>query len=149
MPTPLGDFHQPDKLLDSNGFKEKYEIAIEYARDGLPIQDICIVVFGVTRSQFSRWFKWVAEDIEAGFDETDSNLIKLFMGIAKEDAILHRKLKKKGIEMALDGHSQMLQFILKTSYGYSEKTKTELEVSSDEEAPIKFEIVDMQPNEDD
>lgn len=149
MPTPLGDFHQPDALLDRKGFDEKYERAIRYARDGLPAKDICMMLFGVSLRQYTNWVKWVEEDLEAGFDETESNLIKLILGIAKEDAKLHKRLSKTAIEMAIDDkNSQMLQFLLKTRYGYTEKTKSELEVSSKEEAPIKFEIVDMQPNDE-
>lgn len=145
MPTPSGDFHHPDALMDWKGFDEKYEKAIELARDGVPAQDICMGIFGTSKRQFRNWVKYYHDDVEAGFDEEDSNLIKLFIGLAKEDLRLHRKLSKKGVEMALDGNSQMLQFMLKTRYGYSEKTKQEVELSTDEEAPISFEIVEMQP----
>lgn len=149
MPTPLGDFHQPDKLLDRNRFDERYEEAIKSVKDGLPAKDTCTLVWGTSDKTFKNWLKWAREDVEAGFDETESNLIKLMIGLAKEDAKLHKRLSRRGIELALDGNTQMLQFLLKTRYGYAEKTKSEVELSSDEEAPVKFVFTDMTPNEED
>ena len=148
MPTPLGDFHQPFALLDKNGFKEKYKQAIEYARKGLPMKDTCIAVFGIHETHYYKWHKWVIEDLEDGFTDEDSNLIKLFLGMAKADAMLHLQLKEKGIDLAMEGNANMIQFLLKTQYGYSEVNKTELELSTEEETPIRFEIVDMKPNEE-
>ena len=98
---------------------------------------------------YHNWFNWAIEDIDAGFDETESNLIKLFIGLAKADARLHARLSKTAIHMAVDNeNTQMLQFLLKTRYGYSEKNKSSVEISSND-APISFNIVDMKPNEDD
>ena len=148
MPTELGDFHQPHALLDRRGFPEKYEQAIELARDGVPARDICVSVFGIGSNQFDNWFKWAYDDIEDGFTEEESNLIKLILGIAREDVKLHRRLTKTAINMAVNENSQMLQFLLKTRYGYSEKTKSEVAVSSRDETPVKFEIVDMTPNDE-
>ena len=149
MPTDLGDFHQPHALLDRRGFDKKYEKALELAKDGVPARDICTSIFGIGSNQFDHWFHWAYEDIEAGFTEEESNLIKLILGIAKEDVNLHRRLSKTAINMAINENTQMLQFLLKTRFGYSEKSKSELEVSSKNDTPVKFEIVDMTPNEDD
>jgi len=148
MPTPLGDFHHPDKLNDRNRFDDRYEEAIKCVRDGLPPKDACVYVWGVSDKTYKNWLRWALEDVEAGFDETESNLIKLMIGLAKEDANLHKRLSKRAIEMALDNNTQMLQFLLKTRYGYTEKTKQEVDVSVDD-TPVKFEIVDMQPIDED
>ena len=150
MPTPLGDFHQPDRLLDRHNFDKKYEEVIKLVDDGLPAADACTMVFELASNKtYHNWFNWAIEDIDAGFDETESNLIKLFIGLAKADARLHARLSKTAIHMAVDNeNAQMLQFLLKTRYGYSEKNKSSVEISSND-APIAFNIVDMKPNEDD
>lgn len=149
MPTPLGDFHHPDRLLDKNGFDKKYKSVIKYVDEGLPAADACTLVFGLASNKtYHNWFNWAVEDIEAGFDETESNLIKLFVGLAEADARLHARLSRTAIHMAVDKeNSQMLQFLLKTRYGYSEKTKSQVEISTDD-APIAFNIVDMEADEE-
>ena len=149
MPTPLGDFHRPDKLVDKNGFKTKYKKAIQYVEDGLPAEYACVLVFNLASNMtYHNWYKWALEDLEDGFDETDSNLIKLFIGLAEADARLHAKLSKAAVHMAVDKeNSQMLQFLLKTRYGYSEKTKSQVNISTDD-APIAFNIVDMEADEE-
>lgn len=148
MTTPSGDFHHPDALAPWKGFDEKYEKAIELAKDGVPAEDICMGVFGTSKRQFRNWIKYYQSDVEAGYDEEDSNLIKLLLGIAKEDLKLHRKLSKKGIDMALDGNSQMLQFLLKTRYGYAERSKSEVELSTEEDTNFNINIVESKPRED-
>lgn len=148
MPTPLGDFHHPH-LLHRGDFEEKYQLAITCVRDGMPPLDACQLAFGTINPRtFDKWRRDALSDIEAGFDEEDSNLIKLMRGLAKADQDLHRSLIKQGVKIATDGNVNMLQFLLKTKYNYSEKTKSEVQVSTEEEAPIRFEIVDMQPNEE-
>ena len=147
MPTPLGDFHQPTKLLDRNRFDDRYEEALNCVRDGLPPFDACVYVWGVSQRTYDHWLTWALEDVEAGFDETESNLIKLMIGLAQENEKLHRRLSRRAIEMALDNNTQMMQFLLKTRYNYTEKSKKEVDVSVDE-TPVKFEIVDMQPNDE-
>lgn len=149
MPTELGDFHQPHALLDSKGFKEKYKKAIKHCREGLPPQPAIELAFDciLDRHKFAHWLAWAIEDMEDGFTEEDSNLIKLMVGLSKEDAALHKRLSRKAIDIAESGNQQMLQFLLKTRYDYSEKSKKQLELKTDE-APIKFEIIDMLPNDD-
>jgi hypothetical protein len=46
-----------------------------------------------------------------------------------------------------DKNPNMVQFLLKTKYGYSEKTTSDVNVNMDD-TPVKFEIVDMTPNND-
>ena len=149
MVTKYGDFHHPNNLSDKNDFTENYKKAISYVNDGLTVKDACVVVFGITDRTFRNWYNWAIDDIENGFNESESNLIKLMLGLAKADAELHRKLSKKAQEIALnDGNVSMIQFLLKTRYGYSEKSKAELEVTNDN-APITFNIVPMTPNKED
>ena len=148
MPTPQGDFHQPHPLSDKKGFDERYKRAIKECEEGLPPKEAIELAFDIifTRLRWYEWNKWVIEDISAGFDSKDSNLIKLMLGLAAVDKGLHKRLSKKAIEAAEDGNANMIQFMLKTRYGYSEKTKTDVEITSDD-TPIKFEIVNMTPNE--
>lgn len=142
MTTNLGDFHQPHNLADNKNFASNYEKAISYVKDGLSVKDTCIAVFGITDRTYRNWEKWAIDDIEAGFTADDSNLIKLIFGLSREDINLNRKLSKKAKEVALDGDVKMLQFLLKTRYGYTDKTKHDVKVSSNENMEFKINIVD-------
>lgn len=148
MVTPQGgDFHHPYKL--ERDFDKKYKQAMAAAKDGLPAKDVCVLVFGITERQFDTWKKMYTDDVENDFTASDSNLIKLFDGLRKNDVNLHRNLSKTAIEMAIeDRNPNMTQFLLKTKYGYSEKNATDVNVNVDEDSPIKFEIVDMTPNDE-
>ena len=150
MPTPRGDFHQPDKLRDKHGFDEKYHEALELVKDGVPAKDACMAVFDILeRKTWYNWVNWAKEDLEDGYTEQDSNLIKLILGLSKQDIMLHRNLSKTAIDMAIkDKNPVMTQFLLKTKYGYTEKTKQEVEFNNDDDTPIKFEIVDMRSNDE-
>lgn len=148
MPTELGDFHHPLKLGEGEEFKKKYQKALNYAEEGLPAKDACVLAFGISKWTYDSWWKMYKADVVDGFTDEDSNLIKLFNGLSRKDALLHLKLKKTAMDIAVnDKNVPMLQFLLKTGYGYSEKTKAEVDISIDD-APVKFEIVDMTPNEE-
>lgn len=145
MVTKNGDFHHPNNLNDNKGFNNNYDKAIGYVKDGLPVKEACILTFGITDRTFRNWEKWAIEDIEAGFTADESNLIKLMIGLLKEDLNLNRKLTKKAFEIALnENDTKMIQFLLKTRYNYSEKTKHEIEATNDN-APVTFNIVPMKP----
>ena len=149
MPTPHGDFHQPHPLTNRKGFDKRYEEAIERCKNGLPPKEAIEVAFDVILSsqKWSDWKRFAREDIAAGFDSEDSNLIKLLLGLAKIDHGLHENLASRAFKMAED-NPQMNQFLLKTRYGYKEKKQTDVEITN-ENAPITFNIVDMTPNEED
>ena len=55
MPTELGDFHQPNNLLDKNGFEEKLPQAIKAVEDGLPSREACMLIFGVGKESFKKY----------------------------------------------------------------------------------------------
>lgn len=149
MVTNQGDFHQPTKLYDSNNFAKNYEKAINYVKDGLRVKETCMIVFNITDRTFRNWQNWAIDDLEAGFTSEESNLIKLITGLSREDMELNRKLSKKAFDIAInDGDTNMIKFLLKTRYGYNEKTKHEIETTL-ENAPITFHFVDMKPNNND
>ena len=146
MVTPLGDFHHPYRL--EKNFDENYKKAVEYAKKGVPARDIVMGIFNITIKQFYNWQDFYHDDVEHGFDASESKLIKLFDALKKEDTHLHMRLSETAVSMAIDDRNPvMVQFLLKTKYGYSEKTKQEIEFNN-EDTPIKFEIVDMTPNDE-
>ena len=149
MPTPLGDFHHPQLLCDSNWTDEKYTKAIKHCEEGLPPRDATELAFGVLIPQWKwrRWTRWTIEDMEAGFDEEDSNLIKLMIGLSEKDQMLHKDLSKLAIASAKAGNANMQQYLLNTRFGYTEKTSTEIDLNV-EDTPVVFNIVDMKPNEE-
>lgn len=151
MPKENGEPRYPNKLkMERTDFKKKLKRTIEDIEDGLPPADALILSFGIADiSTYRNWIKWAKEDIEQGFTEKDSRLIELILEIAKADAKLHKKLAHTAVRLAVEDYdSKMLQFLLKTRYGYTEKTKSKVELSNDEEAPVKFVFTDMTPNEE-
>lgn len=149
MPTDMGDFHHPHPLSDSNWTDEKYIKAIKYCEEGLPPRDATELAFGVLipKWKWRRWTTWVIEDMEAGFDEEDSNLIKLMIALSKQDQMLHKTLSRLAIASAKSGNPNMQQYLLNTRFGYTEKTSTEIDLNI-EDTPVVFNIVDMKPNEE-
>lgn len=149
MPTGLGDFHHPHPLDDYKGFSERYERAIKHCEEGLPPRDAAELAFDTLIPQWKwrRWTRWAIEDMEAGFDEEDSNLIKLMIGLSKKDQMLHKSLSKLAIASAKAGNPNMQQYLLNTRFGYTEKTSTEIDLNV-EDTPVVFNIVDMKPNEE-
>lgn len=143
MVTKHGDFHHPYKL--EKNFNANYEKAIKMVRDGLPIKDTCIAVFGITDRTFRYWEKSAIEDLEAGFNETESKLIKLIKGLSEENIKLHAKLTKKALDIAInESNVNMIQFLLKTRFGYSDKTNHEVELNTKDDVKFNINIVNSE-----
>ena len=144
MVTNQGDFTHPYKL--EKDFKANYEKAISYVRDGLTVKDACVSVFGISERTFRNWYNCALDDMEAGFNESESNLIKLIVGLSKEDAELNRKLSKKAFDIAInDDNVSMLQFLLKTRFNYTDKTKHDIEFTNDKDVSFNINIVEPKP----
>ena len=106
-----------------------------------------MMVFDINQSQFNRWLRHAEEDIIAGFTEEDSRLIELMIKIGREELNLRRRLERRANKLALSESNDMLKFLLERRHGYTKQTQKDIEVSTKEEAPIKFEFVDMKPTE--
>lgn len=141
------DFHYPYKLRNDAQYKKDLEECIECVEDGMSPQDACMMVFKINNQQFSRWLRHAEEDILAGFTEEDSRLIELMLKLANEELNLRRRLERRANKLALTESNDMLKFLLERRHGYIKQSQKDLEVSTKEEAPIKFEFVDMQPTE--
>lgn len=144
MPTPGGNPHYPDIL--KKRYKETKDKLIAAVERGLPPKNAFISV-GLSKYQYYDWCNYAKEDIEAGF--TDTPLINLMIEVAQANEKVHERLIDKGLELADDGDASMIQFLLKTRFGYDTKKKTEVELSGNKKAPVTFQIVDMKPLEND
>lgn len=148
MPTPNNNPHLPNsfanKDLDSKLTQIKNRID-----DGLEVWESVCEVIGIHKRQFYRWREYVEEDLEAGFTEEDSELIRFMMEVSKYDLASKRVFTSTAKQMALDGDADMLKFILERRYGMKKSSKNEVEVTGDEKKPVSFTIVDMKPNEND
>ena len=146
MVTPAGDFHHPYKL--EKNYPENKEKVLKAIRDGMSPRDACVMTFGMLDRQWRRWVEFVEDDIANGFDETESNLIDLFLSMAKEEMSLRQQLERKANYMALeDDNVEMLKFLLERRHGYTRQTKKDVDVAVKEEVPVKFEFVNMTPTE--
>lgn len=150
MVTELGDFHHPDRLCGRQYEQEKKEV-LRAVKDGMEPKDACMMIYGITPQTWYNWVKWTEDDIRAGFNAEESRLIKLMTEMASHRLGLRHKLEKKANRMALkEDNVEMLKFLLERKHGYEKKTKKDVDVGVKEDAPIKFEFVDMTPtdNED-
>jgi len=144
MPTKLGKPHEPKFL--QNDYKKKFDTAAEMVRKGLPPKN-ALKAMGVHEQTWYSWVRFVEEDIEAGF--TNTPLVKFMTRLAAIDEETHQDLVGEAISKAKDGDSQLLMFLLKTRYGYKDSKKQEVELSTKEDAPVVFNVVDMKPLDND
>ena len=148
MPTSSGAPHMPYKLLDKNGFEENLKKVIRYVKKGTTPKNACIIAFGIHERMWYTWVEQAEEDLLDGYTAQTSNLIKLMMELARADANVRLLLEQKGMELALDSDNvELVKFFLERRFGYSKTAKKEVELSSKEEAPVKFEFVNMTPTE--
>ena len=147
MPTPHGDFHHP-KYLEKD-FDKNLEKCIKAVKDGLPPMNACVLVFGIHPETYKKWYTWARDDMDAGFDETESNLIKLILALSQNDERLHRRLMRTAQKMAIDDESAtMLKFLLETRYDYTPKKKSEVDIGTKEDTTFNINIVESKPKED-
>lgn len=147
MVQPNGDFHQPNRLLDKNGFSKKYERVIKHIKEGMSPEGAVRLVFGIVRSTWFEWKNHAEDDIKAGFTADESNLIKLYEGIAAADMRTRRRLEIKSVEMATDEEPSidMLKFLLERRYGYKKKSQQDVEVSTKDDFNFNVNIVESKP----
>jgi len=144
MPTKSGEPHHP--MFLRTDYKKKLDTACELVKKGLPPKN-ALRSMGVNVQTWYSWLRFIDEDIKAGF--TDTPLIKFVSRLAEIDEETHADLVGEAISKAKDGDSQLLMFLLKTRYGYKDSKKQEVELSTKEDAPVVFNIVDMKPLEND
>ena len=144
MPTKDGDPHYPYIL--QKRYKETKDKVTAAVERGLPPNKAFVSV-GLTEHRYRNWYNWAIEDIEAGF--TDTPLVNFMTAVAQANEKVHERLIDKGLELADEGDASMIQFLLKTRFGYDTKKKTEVELSGNKKAPVTFQIVDMKPLEND
>lgn len=140
-------YHFPYKLRRDEDYERCFKECVKAVRDGMTPSDAAQMVFRINRYQWSRWVAHAEEDIMKGFTEEDSRLIELVLTLAQEHLGLRRQLERRANKLALDDSNDMLKFLLERRHGYIKQSQKDLEVSAKEEAPIKFEFVDMQPTE--
>lgn len=144
------DYHFPYALYRDKDYKEGKENAIEAVKDGMKVTDAIVLCFEIHWTQAYKWLKWAEEDLEKGFTSEDSRLIELVLALAKEEYNLKRRLEKRANQLALDEEEtniEMLKFLLERRHGYTKQTQNDVDVTVNEEAPIKFEFTDMTPTE--
>lgn len=146
MPTPMGDCHRPDKL--TKDFSKNKKAILKAISDGMTPKDAVQMIFGINDKSWYNWVNWTEEDLADGYTSDESRLIDLMESMSKAHLGLRRKLEKKANELALDEeHTDMLKFMLERRHGYKKETKKDVDVAVKENAPIKFEFVDMTPTE--
>ena len=138
----MGDFHQPIRLLKD--YESNTKKVLESIDDGLPPKNAVMMVFGITSNQWYVWRKYVEEDLEDGFTEEDSPLIKLFMRMADHEEKLHQQLVSKAREMALDENTEMLKFLLERRFNYKKTSKNEVEHSTKEDTTFNINITNAE-----
>lgn len=114
---------------------------------GVRIIDAIRLNAGVTMDIVYKWRKAFVKEIEDG--KTDTPLIRLFRVGYRSDAGLYRKIMGLALSKAEEGDASIIQYLAKHRLGYNSVKKQEVELSSKEEAPVKFVFKDMTPIEKD
>ena len=133
-------FHAKQK-----GYENLIKNVKEDVRNGVKILDAIRLNAGVWNTTVSKWRKEFINELEAG--KTDTPLIRLFSPAIKSDAKLYREVMGLALDKARDGDASTIQYLAKHRLGYNSGQKQEVELSSKEEAPVKFVFTDMTPTE--
>lgn len=126
-------------------WKKKLEAIEADLRKGMPIKN-AFIHQGVNPRTYDAWQRYLREDWENGFEDTP------FLSFMKKVAMIyeevHADLMGKAFELAHDGDSQMVIFLLKSVYGHTPTRKSEVEMSTKEDTTFNINIIDSKPRED-
>ena len=147
------DFEDECELLPLVFLKDKssYEQLIVDVRNdikvGVKLDDAIRLNAGVDVTTVFKWKKAFLKEIKDG--KTDTALIRLFGPAYKADAQLYHKVMKLAMKKAEEGDVSTIQYLAKHRLGYNSSNKQEIELSSSDEAPVRFVFADMTPVETD
>ena len=110
---------------------------------GVKLIDAIRLNAGVTTQLAYKWQRDFIKEVDDG--KTDTPLIRLFTTGLKSDAKLYRKVMTMTMKKAEEGDASTIQYLAKHRLGYNSQNKQEIELSSKDEAPIKFVFTDMTP----
>ena len=136
--------HNPNLLRYRTG-EELIEKICEDARRCLPIES-CFVKNGVKLNTYRQWRRWYREEVEEGLEDTP--IINLFSRVYQAERESEAVILDIEVDHALNGSLKATQHLLDNRFGYGKK-KSEVELNVKEDTPIKFEIVDMKPLDND
>lgn len=116
-------------------------------KKGMRVRSAVIKNARISKYSYYRWLNAAKKEIADG--KTDTPLIHLFETAATADACLEEDIVGMGMDIARNGDGSMVQFLLKNRLEFKGTSKKEVEVSTQDNSPIKFEIVNMTPTETD
>lgn len=129
------------------GYENLIENVKNDVRNGVKINDAIRLNAGVWNTTVSKWKKEFIKEVEDG--KVDTPLIRLFKPALKSDAKLYREVMKLTLDKAREGDASTIQYLAKHRLGYNSGNKQEVELSSNEDVPVKFVFTDMTPTEND
>ena len=127
-------------------YKSYEDLILQVKKDvevGVKLDDAIRLNASVSVQLVRAWRNAFLKEIEDG--KTDTPLIRLFTAGLKADAALYRKVMKMAMDKAEQGDVSTIQYLAKHRLGYNSKNKQEVELSSKEDAPVKFVFTDMVP----
>lgn len=135
-------------LKGENGqrdFNRKIEKIKKGAEDGLRPTEAIMWGFGIPKVTAKTWKKWGLEELET--NRTDTPLTKILLAASKTDIEYTHRLRQKRTEKIFEeDNEQMLREALKERNDTPEKK--EIELSSDDQGPVVFNIKPMTPLEE-
>lgn len=117
----------------------------EDIKKGMRCRSAIIKNAGISVPSYYKWQQAFEKEIADG--KTDTPLIRLFAMMAAADAHLEADVMDISMDLMKGGDSSMVQFFMKHRLGFKDTSKKEVELSNAMDTPIKFEIVDMTPTD--
>lgn len=130
-------------IRDKGTYEKLIEDVVKDVKAGVKLIDALRFNAGVSKVMAYKWRNDFFKELDEG--KTDTPLIRLFSAALKSDATLHRKVMSMVMDKAEDGDTTAIIYLAKHRLGYNSATKQEVELSSKEEAPVKFVFADMKP----
>lgn len=130
-------------------YYKSYENLIEKIEENISVRGMPIKAAfqkeGIGKWTYRDWKKAYEKELEDG--KTDTPLIRLFATAEIADAKIHGDISECAINLANEGDTRMVMFLLEHRFGYK-KNKKEVELSNKDNAPLQINIVDMKEESD-
>lgn len=128
--------HNP--IFFKTDYDKKLKAVCADIRKGMPIKN-AFAHQGVLGNTYNRWVREARQDWENGFEDTP--LLNFMIGAAKVYEEAHMDLLGVAFDLAKEGDSKMVMFLLKSVYGHNPNKKKEVEVTTSDDTVFNINII--------
>ena len=148
MVTESGDFHHPYALykgISKEEFLKMKAEVLELVHDAVKPKDAVMAIFHVTESAWYDWQDYYVDDLEKGYNRSESRLICLLDDLRKKDVTTQRLFTKRMKDLSLkDGNVEATKFMLERRYGFKKESRKAVDVSTSDDFNFNINITNSE-----